>query len=274
MTFSGGQPITVAISRWLRSPSSNSTSAPRWSSGRPREVGDQLAQVGAAADVVGEPVERRLELVDGDGGVAARGQQRAAAVAGDREQPRPHRVGHAAGAQRAVGAQEGLLERVLAVLAVADHVAAEREQRRVVAVVERLEGALVAASHERRQTLVVECFPKNFNAPVTPARRRIFHLANIRRTRRVFPLTSPTARTLAVAALAVAALLALPRAAPAQACDTQGEAGTGYAAGVNCRTVELDGIDRHYLVYVPRDRPARAPVVFMFHGSSGTASSS
>ena len=79
-----------------------------------------------------------------------------------------------------------------------------------------------------------------------------------------------TARSLAVAALAVAALLTLPRAAPAQTCDTQGQAGTGYAAGVNCRTVELDGIDRRYLVYVPRDRPARPPVVFMFHGSSGT----
>ena len=81
---------------------------------------------------------------------------------------------------------------------------------------------------------------------------------------------TPLARTLAVAALAVAALLTIPRAAPAQACDTQGEAGTGYAAGVNCRTAELDGVDRHYLVYVPRDRPARPPVVFMFHGSSGT----
>jgi polyhydroxybutyrate depolymerase len=79
-----------------------------------------------------------------------------------------------------------------------------------------------------------------------------------------------TARTLAVAALAVAALLTLPHAAPARACDTQGEAGTGYAVGVNCRTVELDGVDRRYLVYVPRDTPQRAPVVFMFHGSSGT----
>jgi polyhydroxybutyrate depolymerase len=78
------------------------------------------------------------------------------------------------------------------------------------------------------------------------------------------------ARTLAVAALAVAALLTLPRAAPARACDTQGPAGTGYAAGVNCRTVELDGIGRRYLVYVPRDHAARPPVVFMFHGSSGT----
>ena len=53
-------------------------------------------------------------------------------------------------------AQEGLLERVLAVLAVADHVAAEREQRRVVAVVEHLEGARVAARHQRRQALVVK----------------------------------------------------------------------------------------------------------------------
>jgi polyhydroxybutyrate depolymerase len=75
-------------------------------------------------------------------------------------------------------------------------------------------------------------------------------------------MTAPKhTRTLAVAALAVAALLAIPRSAPAA---------TGYADGVNSRTVELDGIDRHYVVYVPPDLPARAPVVFMFHGSSGT----
>jgi poly(3-hydroxybutyrate) depolymerase len=77
-------------------------------------------------------------------------------------------------------------------------------------------------------------------------------------------------RTLAVAGLAVAALLAIPRAAPARTCDTQGAAGTGYAPGVNCRTVELDGIDRRYLVYIPRGLTGRAPVVIMFHGSSGT----
>jgi poly(3-hydroxybutyrate) depolymerase len=78
-------------------------------------------------------------------------------------------------------------------------------------------------------------------------------------------------RTLVAAALAVAALLAIPGAASARtACDTQGPAGTAYAAGVNCRTVELDGVDRRYLVYIPRDTPARAPVVFMYHGSSGT----
>ena len=40
-------------------------------------------------------------------------------------------------------------------------------------------------------------------------------------------------------------------------------------AGVNCRTVEVDGHPRQYLVYVPHRRAARAPVVFMHHGSSG-----
>ena len=84
-------------------------------------------------------------------------------------------------------------------------------------------------------------------------------------------MTAPKhTRTLAVAALAVVALLAIARPAPAQTCDTQGPAGTGYADGVNCRTVELDGVDRRYVVYVPQDLPGRAPVVMMFHGSSGT----
>jgi hypothetical protein len=55
-----------------------------------------------------------------------------------------------------VRAQERLLERVLAVLAVADHVPAEREQRRVMAVVERLERGLVTRADERGETLVVE----------------------------------------------------------------------------------------------------------------------
>jgi polyhydroxybutyrate depolymerase len=52
-------------------------------------------------------------------------------------------------------------------------------------------------------------------------------------------------------------------------CATQGGAGTPYATGVNCRTIEVDGHPRHYLVYVPERRATRAPVVFMFHGSSG-----
>lgn len=60
---------------------------------------------------------------------------------------------------------------------------------------------------------------------------------------------------------------------PAPSCVTDGEAGLAYQVGVNCRTVEVDGHPRRYIVYVPNRRPttgARAPVVFMYHGRSGT----
>ena len=79
--------------------------------------------------------------------------------------------------------------------------------------------------------------------------------------------------TIAVLAATVAAIAA---AAPVQAathpptpCVTNG---TAYEVGVNCRTVEVDGIDRRYIVYVPDRRPVtggRTPVVFMFHGTGG-----
>ncbi len=67
-------------------------------------------------------------------------------------------------------------------------------------------------------------------------------------------------------------LLAAPAAASAQvpSCDTQGPAGTAYAAGVNCRTLQLDNHQRRYEVYVPANARPNAPVVFMFHGGSGT----
>ena len=80
-------------------------------------------------------------------------EHRAAAVARDREQPGAQLVGRAVRHQRAVGAQEGLLERVLGLFARAEQVAAEAEQRTVVAVVERLEGALVPGRRERGQAL-------------------------------------------------------------------------------------------------------------------------
>ena len=49
-----------------------------------------------------------------------------------------------------------------------------------------------------------------------------------------------------------------------------GPVGTAYATGFNCRTLDLDGVQRRFEVYVPANVPADAPVVFMFHGSSGT----
>jgi polyhydroxybutyrate depolymerase len=83
-----------------------------------------------------------------------------------------------------------------------------------------------------------------------------------------------------VAATLAAALAASARAdaagqnpLPPGACVTQGAAGLPYQVGVNCRFVEVDGHPRRFIVYVPGRRPvtgARAPVVFMFHGSTGT----
>ena len=92
-----------------------------------------------------------LELLDGHGRGLAGREHREAAVAGDGEQPRAQLVGRALGDQRAVGAQEGLLERVLALVLGAEHVPAEAEQRPVMAVVDGLEGALVARSRRARR---------------------------------------------------------------------------------------------------------------------------
>ena len=83
-------------------------------------------------------------------------KHRAAAVARDRKQPRPHSIRRPARAQRAVSAHEGLLQCVLAVLTVAERAAAERQQRGVMAFVQHLERVLVARAHQRRKALVVE----------------------------------------------------------------------------------------------------------------------
>src|SRR3954471_1436066 len=75
---------------------------------------------------------------------------------------------------------------------------------------------------------------------------------------------APLAIALAAGLLAPAAASAAPAGCPA--------AGRPYDAGVNCRTVEVDGYPRRFLVYVPNRGTATGtrPVVFMFHGSSGT----
>jgi poly(3-hydroxybutyrate) depolymerase len=94
-----------------------------------------------------------------------------------------------------------------------------------------------------------------------------------------------TFRNTLVAALALTAALAAPTGAlahadtgtrsplPPGACVTHGAVGLAYEVGVNCRVVDVDGHPRRFVVYVPATRPVtgpRAPVVFMFHGSSGT----
>ena len=78
------------------------------------------------------------------------------------------------------------------------------------------------------------------------------------------------AAALAVAPTTERAVAALPPGL----CDTQGPAGTAYQVGVNCRTVRVDGFPREYIVYVPAHAPdagSRRSLVFMHHGSTGTA---
>ncbi|HEX7049941.1 MAG TPA: hypothetical protein VF188_06975 [Longimicrobiales bacterium] len=64
-----------------------------------------------------------------------------------------------------------------------------------------------------------------------------------------------------------------PTAELPEPCDAVGAAGDPYGVGVNCRTVEVDGYPREYLVYVPPGytftAETPAPVVLMFHGGSG-----
>jgi len=85
-------------------------------------------------------------------------------------------------------------------------------------------------------------------------------------------IASPVpARLVALVGAALTLAVAAPPAARAQEpidCATHTGA---YAVGANCRELNVDGYPRQFIVYVPATRPseAGAPVVFMFHGSSG-----
>ena len=83
--------------------------------------------------------------------LAQRGQ---AAVAGDREQPRPQRHGALVGEQRPVGRGERDLHRILGIVPRGEHVQAERQEARGVTVVEDLERRGVAAAHRLDEPLV------------------------------------------------------------------------------------------------------------------------
>lgn len=56
---------------------------------------------------------------------------------------------------------------------------------------------------------------------------------------------------------------------PVGSCASIGLSGTPFVTGVNARVMDVDGYPRTYIVYVPASPRCPAPVVFMFHGSSG-----
>ena len=73
--------------------------------------------------------------------------------------------------------------------------------------------------------------------------------------------------------LAVVALMGMLAGcgAPAHAAGCVAGAPERVAANVSCRTVTVDGHPREFVVYRPPNLTGPAPVVFMFHGSTGTA---
>ncbi len=76
-------------------------------------------------------------------------------------------------------------------------------------------------------------------------------------------LRATLAGALAAGALAPAAASAAPACAPV---------GTPYDLGANCRTVEINGYPRQFIVYYPErfTENGGRPVVFMYHGSGET----
>ena len=117
------------------------------------EVGEQLAHGLAPLDGDEQPVDRRLGALERDVR-PSRPQQRDAAVAGDREQPRTHVERPVAAGELPERGQERVLEHVLGLLARAEHMAAEAEDRGVVAVVERFERSIVPGARERDEPRV------------------------------------------------------------------------------------------------------------------------
>jgi hypothetical protein len=121
--------------------------------GQAGEVGQQVAQVLAALDGAREVLGRRL-VGRGERVLAAPAQQREAAVAGDRVEPRAQVDGLVGADEVAVRRHEGVLDGVLGLLGRAQHVAAEPEDAAQVAVVEHLEGGLGARADGRDEAVV------------------------------------------------------------------------------------------------------------------------
>ena len=121
------------------------------------DVGEEVAELLAVLDPlegghpvhVGVGVHRVLTV----GGRLAKVVE--AAVASDPVEPGPHRDRALVGDHRVVGGDEDLLEHVLGVLGRAQHLAAEAEEARLVALDQSVEGVLVALPGQRDELLIV-----------------------------------------------------------------------------------------------------------------------
>jgi hypothetical protein len=107
--------------------------------GQPAEIEHEVAQVLAPLGLDGEALCNGLVEI-GDGLLAPGAQDRVAAVASDREQPRPQVHLAVARDEIVVGREEGVLDRILGLLRTTEHVAAEGQNLAMVTVIQRLEG--------------------------------------------------------------------------------------------------------------------------------------
>ena len=121
--------------------------------GQAAHVDDEVPQVLAPLNLTREAVCDRLVEV-GRGPLTLRSQDRVAPVAGDREQPGSEVDRLLRGDEVAVRGQEGVLNGVLGLLGVAEHVASEGENPAMVAVVHGLECRRTALPDQRHQTRI------------------------------------------------------------------------------------------------------------------------
>ena len=124
--------------------------------GQPLHVREELAEALSPQHPVarGQPVIGEVDVhrVDAHGTGAAQVVQRA--VARNSIQPRAHVDRPLIGQDRVERGREHLLQDILGILTRAEHVAAERQQARLVARAQNLERGVLSAPGERDQTLV------------------------------------------------------------------------------------------------------------------------
>ena len=125
--------------------------------GQLADVGEQVAELLAVLDALegGHPVHVGVGV---HRVLAVRGRLAKvveAAVPGDPVEPGAHGDRALVGDHRVVGGDEDLLEHVLGVLGGAEHLAAEAEEARLVALDQRVEGVLVAPAGQGDELLVV-----------------------------------------------------------------------------------------------------------------------
>ena len=120
------------------------------------DVGDDRPQLLAPLDALerGRPVRIRVDVHRVLPVRHRLPQEVQAPITRDPVQPWPSRDRPLVGEHRRMGCDEGLLEQILGVLARADHVPAEAEQPRLVAVEQDLERVVVAVANHRDELLV------------------------------------------------------------------------------------------------------------------------